>query len=168
MSELSQSVVVCNLDGRILLYNNRARLQFRASGGGIQSSSGMALIGLGRSIFAILDRNLITHALDNIQHRLRRGSAQPVANFVTTSQTGQLIRVQMAPVLGRLRTEAGEERSERLLDGYVLILDNITRSFEVESQRDQMLQSLTEGSRASLANIRAAVEKGKKLAAEAA
>ena len=85
MSELSQSVVVCNLDGRILLYNNRARLQFQALGAGTQSSSGRALIGLGRSIFAILDRNLITHALDNIQHRLRRGSAQPVANFVTTS-----------------------------------------------------------------------------------
>ena len=30
MSELTQSVVVCNLDGRILLYNNRARLQFKA------------------------------------------------------------------------------------------------------------------------------------------
>jgi DNA polymerase III subunit epsilon len=158
MSELSQSVVVCNLDGRILLYNNRARRQFQAVGEGIQSSSGRALIGLGRSIFAILDRNLITHALDNIQHRLRRGSAQPVVNFVTTSQTDQLMRVQMAPVLGRPRTEAGEEGSERLLDGYVLILDNITRSFEVESQRDQMLQSLTEGSRASLANVRAAVE----------
>ena len=64
----------------------------------------------------------------------------------------------MAPVLGRPRTEAGEKEGERFLDGYVLILDNITRSFEVESQRDQVLQSLTEGSRASLANIRAAVE----------
>jgi DNA polymerase-3 subunit epsilon len=30
MAELTQSVVVCNLDGRILLYNSRARLQFRA------------------------------------------------------------------------------------------------------------------------------------------
>jgi DNA polymerase-3 subunit epsilon len=30
MSELNQSVVVCNLDGRILLYNSRARLQFKA------------------------------------------------------------------------------------------------------------------------------------------
>jgi DNA polymerase-3 subunit epsilon len=158
MSELSQSVVVCNLDGRILLYNNRARLQFQALGEGIQSSPGRALIGLGRSIFGILDRNLITHALDNIQHRLRRGSVQPVANFVTTSQADQLIRVQMAPVLGKQRTEAEQEGGERLLGGYVLILDNITRSFEVESQRDQLLQSLTEGSRASLANIRAAVE----------
>jgi DNA polymerase III subunit epsilon len=158
MSELSQSVVVCNLDGRILLYNNRARLQFQSLGEGVYSSSGRALIGLGRSIFGILDRNLITHALDEIQHRLRRGSAQPVANFVTTSQNDQLIRVQMAPVLGEQGTEAGEQAGEHLLGGYVLMLDNITRSFEVESQRDQMLQSLTEGSRASLANIRAAVE----------
>ena len=81
-----------------------------------------------------------------------------MANFVTTSQADQLIRVQMAPVLGRQRTDAGEHGRRALLDGYVLILDNITRSFEVESRRDQMLQSLTEGSRASLANIRAAVE----------
>jgi DNA polymerase-3 subunit epsilon len=29
MSELAQAVVVCNLDGRILLYNNRARLHSR-------------------------------------------------------------------------------------------------------------------------------------------
>lgn len=158
MSELSQSVVVCNLDGRILLYNNRARLQFEALGEGNQSSPGRAPIGLGRSIFAILDRNLVTHALDTIQQRLKRGSAQPVANFVTTSQAGQLIRVQMAPVLGGQPAAPGEAGSERLLGGYVLILDNITRSFEVESQRDQMLQSLTEGSRAALANIRAAVE----------
>src|SRR4051794_28453225 len=32
MSELSQSVIVCNLDGRILLYNNRARLLFHTPG----------------------------------------------------------------------------------------------------------------------------------------
>ncbi len=163
MSELTQSVVVCNLDGRILLYNNRARLQFQALGEGAGSSPGGALIGLGRSIFAILDRNLITHALDNIQHRLKRGSAQPVANFVTATRAGQLIRVQMAPVLGAVRHEAepegGAERErERGIAGYVLILDNITRSFEMESRRDILLQSLTEGSRASLANIRAAVE----------
>ena len=147
MSELTQSVVVCNLDGRILLYNNRARLQFQALG------EGGALIGLGRSIFAVLERNLITHALDNIRHRLGRGSAQPSANFVTASRAGQLIRVQMAPVLG-----GAAEEAPRVIGGYVLMLDNITRSFEMESRRDLLLQSLTEGSRASLANIRAAVE----------
>jgi len=156
MSELTQSVVVCNLDGRILLYNNRARLQFKALAGESQSAQDGVLIGLGRSIFAILERNLITHALENIQQRLARGSQQPTANFVTASRAGQLIRVQMAPVLGAAR-DGGAER-ERSIAGYVLMLDNITRNFEMESRRDALLQSLTEGSRASLGNIRAAVE----------
>lgn len=156
MSELTQSVVVCNLDGRILLYNSRARLQFKALG---EAGPGGVPIGLGRSIFAMLDRGLISHALESIQQRLARGSRQPLAHFVTASRAGQLIRVQMAPVLGAARREAGAEgAAEAAIAGYVLILDNITRSFEMESRRDSLLQSLTEGSRASLGNIRAAVE----------
>lgn len=158
MSELTQSVVVCNLDGRIILYNNRARLQFKALTDGTVTAGG-ALIGLGRSIFAIFERNLISHALENIQHRLRRAGSQSVANFVTTTRAGQLIRVQMAPVLATVpATDTAGEGVERQVTGYVLMLDNITRSFEAQSQRDQVLQVLTEGSRASLGNIRAAVE----------
>ena len=157
MSELTQSVVVCNLEGRILLYNNRARLQFRALSEG-DPAAAAGLIGLGRSIFAILERNLITHALENIQQRLARGSQQPVANFVTTSRAGQLIRVQMAAVMGAARTSDAEGEGARAIAGYILMLDNITRNFEMESRRDELLQSLTEGSRASLGIVRAAVE----------
>jgi DNA polymerase-3 subunit epsilon len=157
MSELTQSVVVCNIDGRILLYNNRARLQFMALAEG-GTATGAALIGLGRSIFAVLERSLIAHALENIQQRLARGSLQPTANFVTTSRSGQLIRVQMAPVLAAGRSTEDAAGTARAIAGYVLMLDNITRSFERESRRDALLQSLTEGSRASLGIIRAAVE----------
>ena len=71
MSELTQSVVVCNLDGRILLYNHRARLQFRALSDAPAVAGGGELIGLGRSIYAVLERNLIGHALETIQQRLR-------------------------------------------------------------------------------------------------
>jgi len=39
----------------------------------------------------------------------------------------------------------------------VLTVENITRSMEQEARRDQVLHSLTEGSRAALGNIRAAV-----------
>ena len=38
------------------------------------------------------------------------------------------------------------------------MLDNITRDFADESARDQLLHALTEGSRASLGNLQAAVE----------
>ncbi len=160
MSELTQSVVVCNLDGRILLYNNRARLQFQVLGPSAPGA-GAALIGLGRSIFAMMERSLITHALESVQHRLQRGSAQPSANFVTTTRAGQLIRVQMAPVFGNSGHEQDRQTSAsagRVISGYVLMLDNITRNVEAQSRRDLLLQTLTEGSRASLGNVRAAVE----------
>ncbi len=154
MSELTQSVVVCNLDGRILLYNNRARLQFRALSEAPGVAGGGELIGLGRSIYGVFERNLITHALETIQQGLKRSNAQAVANFVTTTRAGQLLRVQMAPVLA----VGQEQESERAISGFILMLDNITRSFETESRRDQMLHTLTEGNRASLGNVRAAAE----------
>lgn len=154
MSELAMGVVVCNLDGRILLYNSRARLQFKALAQGPTSMSGGALIGLGRSIFSILERAQITHALENIQQRLKRGSSEPTANFITATRSGQLLRAQMAPVIGTGVAEA----SDAAITGYVLTIENITRNFEREAQRDQVLQQLTDGSRSALGNIRAAVE----------
>ncbi|ANQ85584.1 exonuclease domain-containing protein [Azoarcus olearius] len=162
MSELTQSVLVCNLDGRVLLYNNRARLQFRAMSDTPGAAGGGELIGLGRSIYTVFERNLIAHALETIQHRLRR-TAQPVANFVTTTRSGQLLRVQMAPVLttaaeALIGDTAQPAVAERTMTGFILMLDNITRNFEAESRRDQMLHSMTEGNRAALGNVRAAVE----------
>ncbi len=191
MSELALGVVVCNLDGRILLYNSRARLQFKALAQGPTSMSGGALIGLGRSIFSILERGQITHSLENIQQRLRKGSAEPTANFITTTRGGALLRCQMAPVLrtgadsattpslnsippGPPAEQGGDKvtqaapAQEKVLDnplgaelqvtGYVLTIENITRNFEREAERDQALQTLTDGNRAALGNIRAAVE----------
>jgi DNA polymerase-3 subunit epsilon len=154
MAELSQSVVVCNLDGRILLYNNRARLQFRALSNAPQLADGGELIGLGRSIYAVFDRQLVAHALERVRQRLQRGAANPSAQFVTGTHTGQLLRVQVAPV----RAVAGEGGADAALNGFVLMLDNITRDFAEESRRDLLLHALTEGSRASLGNLLAAVE----------
>ena len=50
MSELPHGVIVCNTDGQILLYNQQARTLIEA---GVESASP---IGLGRSIFGMLER----------------------------------------------------------------------------------------------------------------
>ncbi|MCK6391655.1 MAG: DNA polymerase III subunit epsilon, partial [Azonexus sp.] len=93
MSELAQAVVVCNLDGRILLYNNRARLQFKGLAQGPTSAAGGALIGLGRSIFSILEKSQVEHACEVIVQRLQAGK-MAFSNFVTTTRGDQLLRVQ--------------------------------------------------------------------------
>jgi DNA polymerase-3 subunit epsilon len=92
MSELTQSVVVCNLDGRIILYNNRARLQFKTLSQAATLAGGAELVGIGRSIYAVFERQLVAHALESIQQRISRGAGSPSAQFVTTTKRGNCSR----------------------------------------------------------------------------
>ncbi len=154
MSELAQAVVVCNLDGRILLYNNRARFMFESLAKGPTSVSSGALIGLGRSISSILETSQVDYARETIRLQLERGNRHPVANFVTTTDGGQLIRVQIAPVLRQQQ----DAPAHPVASGYILLIENITRVLEQEAKRDMVLGTLTEGSRSSLGTLRAAVE----------
>jgi len=156
MSELSQGVLVCNRNGRILLYNERARQALGASSG----AGSAARIGLGRPIFALIDRNLLIHVRESIETRLEKGEPDPTAQFVFTSRAGQFIRVHMAPVLAAEPSldQAGRPAGQPTVSGFVLTVENITRDFELDATRDMVLQSFTEASRASLASIRAAVE----------
>ena len=154
MSELAQAVVVCNLDGRILLYNNRARYMFDSLAKGPTSVSSGALIGLGRSISSILEASQVEYARETIRIQLERGNHHPVANFVTTTDSGQLIRVQIAPVL----RQSDQVNGVQTASGLILLIENITRVLEQEARRDTALGELTEGSRASLGTLRAAVE----------
>jgi len=160
MAELNQSVVVCNRDGRILLYNQRARQQFRALSQEADTAAGAELMGIGRSVYAVFDRQVLAHALERIHQAMARGAPHPSAQFVTTAQGGQLLRVQVAPV--RTADGTGQDLADHpavvSLSGFVLMLENVTQSVQEESERDQLLHGLTEGSRASLANIQAAVD----------
>ena len=164
MSELTQSVVVCNLDGRVLLYNQRARLQFRALSAAPAVADGAGAIGLGRSIYAVFDRELVAHALEDLQQRLQRGAGQPTAQFVTVTPSGQLLRAQMAPVLATDDVSAPREatgvpaEAPPTISGFVLMLENITREVEQDSARERLLLELTEGQRGALANLQAALE----------
>jgi DNA polymerase III subunit epsilon len=153
MAELTQSVVVCNLDGRVLLFNARARLQFRALAAAQAEGAigGAEPLALGRSIYAALDRRLVAHALDSVQQRLARGAAHASATFVTGTRGGQLLRAQLAPV----RAQAAGAPAH---DGFVLMLDNVTHDLGDEMARDRALHRLAEGQRAALGNLRAAVE----------
>ncbi len=59
--------------------------------------------------------------------------------------------------LGAETGDAAEVAPEGIT-GFVMLLDNITRRIETGNRRDPLLQTLTQGTRASLASVRAAVE----------
>jgi DNA polymerase III subunit epsilon len=139
MSDLSQGVLLCNAEGRILLYNEQARALL---------SSAAAPIGLGRSVFGLLDREEIVHALDKLQYALDQGVESPSTRFITAVAARGLVRVQMAPFLA-----AGGR-----VGGVVLALEDVTRFVGQELQRRQLLQALAADARAPVANIRATAE----------
>ena len=147
MAELQQSVVVCNREGRILLYNSRARALFRQLSPRRDSADGAELIGLGRSIHGVIEVALIQHALATVTRRLAHGAPTASARF-TTMRGGNLLQVLLAPVRGE-----GED-----LAGYVLLLDDITEDQAAQSRRDRHLLDLTESTRAALGNIQAALD----------
>ncbi|EXI80065.1 MAG: DNA polymerase III PolC-type [Candidatus Accumulibacter appositus] len=159
MADLSQSVVVCNLDGRVLLYNQRAKQELSAGPAG----SNVELLGLGRSIYTVFDRALIEHALERLQSASRdepgvdRKKLLGSAQFVTATRAGRLMRAHMSPVLGR-DGQPGAQVAGRSITGFVLVLDDVTSTNERHARRDALIQSLIEGGRGPLGSLRAAAE----------
>ena len=139
MSELTRAVVVCNLGGRILLYNEAAA--------DLLGGDRPGAVGLGRSLFGVLDRSLVAHALEEVRERSERDGERPVARFAAPLGD-TVLRVELAPVRGR----EGETR------GLVLMAEDVTAVAERSGRRDALLRSLSEGARASVANLRAAAE----------
>ena len=146
MSELSEGVLLCNAEGRILLYNEKAKALFGATAQALSARQG--LVGLGRSVFALLDRNQVAHALDKLQAGLDQGEEFPASRFITNAVTGALIKVQMAPFLS-----AGGR-----IAGMVLTLEDVTEIMDREAQRRSLLQAFAAGVRAPMASLRAAAE----------
>jgi len=147
MSELAEGVLLCNAEGRILLYNEQAKRLFGAAATPAPGAR-QGLVGLGRSVFALLDRDQVAHALDKLQYSLDQGVELPATRFITGAATGALVKVRMAPFL----SAAGR------IAGMVLTLEDVTEQMDREAQRRSLLQAFAAGVRAPVASIRAAAE----------
>ncbi len=136
MAELAVAVLVCNVDGQILLYNSAA----------LSVLDDDTAVGLGRSVFGIVERDLLEHAVARIQ--AAPVSAPGSSHMATTLHGGRLLQVQVATVLGH----------EGQVTGYVLLLEDLTQRMTDSSRRDDQLREFTEVTRASLGSIQAAIE----------
>lgn len=160
MAELTDSVIVCSADGRILLYNQQARYLLSPTYVQPEETDEQPLalpdsgfIGLGRSIFGLIDRNALTYGFSHLQSRSAQSTATAAAqiqstSFVTAAANGALLRIRMAA----LTAQGGQ------LTGFVLTLQDMTQGITTSSRRDLLLQQLTERFRGGLANIRVAIE----------
>jgi CBS domain-containing protein len=150
ISLFPEGVLVCNAEGQIILLNNRAKKILalhnnKHIGTGTESVS---FSELGHSISTLIDKNLIEHALDEINEKIKRGALHSVSSFVIKGPESQILRADVRPIINLL----GQ------FTGFILILNDITEERKATSRADALLQSLTKSARSPLASIRAAIE----------
>jgi DNA polymerase-3 subunit epsilon len=143
MSELAEGVMVCNTEGRILLYNEQVRALFAPAGQGAPE----ALVGLGRSVFSLVDRDQFMHALDKLERGLQRAESAPITRFVLPAGGGRLVRFNAAPYL-----------SGGHIAGIVFTLNDVTGALDRDSRLLFLCDTLSVRMRGPVANIFAAAE----------
>ena len=143
MSELPYGVVVCNRDGRILLYSRLAREMLQTANGD-QGKGGT--VGLGRSVFGILERDPLVHALEFMNHAFARDQLKPALGLMTKLCGSRFIRVNMAPV-------TSSEENVKAISGFVLTLEDITGEVDADSERDRLLQGMIDAVQGSLGKL---------------
>lgn len=131
--DLSEGVVVCSADHRILLYNQAAvRLLGRPEA-----------VGLSRPLFGLVTREPILHALEVLGER--SGSIPFVC---ATVDAARMLQGRVALVMG----------SEGAATGYVISLADVSREVEALARDNALRRALTRDLRRPIANLRAAAE----------
>lgn len=141
LRDLSEGVLVCNMDHQILLYNQVALSLLHVAGE----------LGLGRSLFNVVTREPVLHALERLINRPlaeARSEDAAIAVVCATIDARALLRGRMSLVVDADGTPSG----------YVLTLNDVTREVAELGRRDALLRAATVELRGPLANLRAAAE----------
>ncbi len=156
MAELTQGVMICDTVGRILLYNHRAqRLLNRDRAQTLtetpeeeEKAIPDGFVGLRRSVYALIDKDLVRHALKEIQRKLETKKENVSSQFVMVNAQRRQLHVEVLPILD----------ADQRFAGFVLIFSDITHELEDAIQLDRRLSEMAMALRSSIAAIRSAVD----------
>ncbi|MCA9731219.1 hypothetical protein KC799_03765 [candidate division KSB1 bacterium] len=140
ISQLESGVIVCNLEGLILLYNKRAH-HFLA-----ENSAGE--LGLGRSILGIFEKNILSHTLWDIKSKINQNGHNVSSVFLYVVGGQRTLRIRTVPIISE----------ERKMQGYILLMRDLSEQVQLHKKQSQLITSLSEGLRGITANIRTAIE----------
>lgn len=134
--ELHEGVVACDAQGRIQLYNDAA----------LRNLDAHPALGLGRSLYRILDRAPIEHALG-----LLDGSGAHTAEIQCAVKGAEIwLRCRLGPL--RLEDGSGSQAP-----GFLLVLEDVTRRRRAVEVRDDLLRGALSELRETLGELRGAL-----------
>lgn len=144
LKELSEGVIVCDPQKRILLYNSAS----------LRTLGNRPTLGLGRSLYNLLARAPIEHAIQLLRYRAESGGEdETTSEFIcATVEADTLLRC-------RLRLLPTPVNQDSILDpGLVLTFKDVTSELDTLHRRNRLLRNILEKLRNPLANLRAAAE----------
>ncbi len=147
LTELPQGMVVCNVEGQILLYNKQAKRLLadpsETSNGNAEKGLYSGYVGIGRSIFSVLENAPISHALDEIYLRLGKKSDLLSSCFIV-NHADRLLRVEVTPVLDSMQA----------FNGFLLVLDDFTERLSEDRYLNTFWQQHSDALRQSIITLR--------------
>jgi len=129
MAELPQGVVICNKNGRILLFNNIAKTILTEDD---HTKKNKYFIGIGRSLFKLIDKGLLSNAIKNIELYVHDKQQNTASFFVTPIQTGHLISAEAIPIL--------DQKQE--MTGFILTFQDVTEDIDKYDVTHEKFNSL--------------------------
>jgi DNA polymerase-3 subunit epsilon len=150
--DLSEGVIVCNLDHRVLLYNQAA----------VRILGATEALGLDRSLFALLAPEPILHALELLQaDAIATEADHNAASGRGPARDGMTRRLVCGTItyesLLQARLSLVREVSG-VVSGYVLTFADVGLELDSLAQREKLLREVTQEWRRPLASLTAAAE----------
>ncbi len=153
MAELPQGVLICNKSGRIILYNRRARQIFartiHSDADRYASDQREKYIGLGRSIFHLIDKSLIVHAVEETQYRLRKNKDNIASHFIAPAGKETLYRFETVPILDKSKS----------MTGFILVFESISGEINRFKEINTISGTFSKASTAFLSEINTVYKK---------
>ncbi len=153
LRDLKSGILICTLDHRILLYNLEALKLLHVSGE----------LGLGRRFTSLVTEQPMLHALERLMNRFKTRRYKThrdglgVGVVCATRDDGRTLQGRVSLVL---------DAAETAVEGYVVTLDDVTKTIAAHTARDHLLSDALDGVRRPVANLRASVEMMAQLTAD--
>lgn len=143
IADLPEGILVCNLEGDILLYNQRAREFFPCSEQDQTQGFLCGFLGLGRSVFNLIEPFLIDHGVQTMRKRIESNHPNPTYSVMTKGAADRLLRMEMVPVRNK----------DRELSGFILVLHDMSQQMDIERTTQDLIEWFMEETHYSVAGI---------------
>jgi DNA polymerase-3 subunit epsilon len=144
MEGLPQGILICNLEGQIVFYNRKIKQLFSRNG-----AKDPQWIGLGRSIFGIVEKALIERAMERMGHQLAENQVVRGERFLMGGgHFEKALPAELMPVLD----------SQHHITGFIIYVEDAVARFKKEQELFSSLQNWQHQLTQSVSVIKAAVE----------